>query len=132
MVVVILCNWGRTIHGQFVNKGVPPYDRRTSFAERLVAFRRTAMNPVDALVKSLALEQSVAWLFAGACFLGGGILALAVQLNLLRPLAGQFVPLCAVAGLIGASHGFVAIRLQTLVKTLAALSKAPTAPASLR
>jgi len=90
------------------------------------------MNPVDALVKSLALEQSVAWLFAGACFLGGGILALAVQLNFLRPLAGQFVPLCAVAGLIGASHGLVAIRLQTVAKTLGALSKAPTAPVPVR
>jgi len=90
------------------------------------------MNPVDALVKSLAFEQSVAWLFAGACFVGGGILALAVQLNFLRPLAGQFVPLCAVAGLIGASHGLVAIRLQTLVKTLAEPSKSPAAPAPAR
>ena len=53
------------------------------------------MNPVDALVKSLAREQIMAWLFAGACFLGGGILALAVQLNVLRPLGGQFVPAAA-------------------------------------
>jgi hypothetical protein len=84
-----------------------------------------AMNPVDALVKSLAFEQSMAWLFAGACFLGGGILGLAVQLNFLRPLAGQFLPLCAVAGLIGTSHGMIAFRLQTLAKTLAETSKAP-------
>ncbi len=90
------------------------------------------MNPVDALVKSLAFEQSVAWLLAGACFVGRGILALAVQLSFLRPPAGQFVPLCAVAGLIRASHGFVAIRLQTLVKTLADTSKAPAAPAPFR
>ena len=90
------------------------------------------MNPVDALVKSLACEQLVAWLFAGACFLGGGILGLAVQLNFLRSLAGQFVPLCAVAGLIGASHGLVAFRLQTLAKTLADTSKAPTAPTPVR
>jgi hypothetical protein len=84
-----------------------------------------AMNPVDALVKSLAFEQSMAWLFAGACFLGGGILGLAVQLNFLRPLAGQFLPVCAVAGLIGTSHGMIAFRLQTLAKTLAETSKAP-------
>jgi len=90
------------------------------------------MNSIDALVKSIAFEQSVAWLFAGTCFICGGILALAVQFELLRPLAGQFVPLCAVAGLIGASHGFVAIRLQTVVKTLAATSKAPTAPVPVR
>jgi len=83
------------------------------------------MNPVDALVKSLAFEQSMAWLFAGACFLGGGILGLAVQLNFLRPLAGQFLPVCAVAGLIGTSHGMIAFRLQTLAKTLAETSKAP-------
>jgi hypothetical protein len=90
------------------------------------------MNPVDALVKSLAREQMVAWLFAGACFLGGGILALAVQLNFLRSLAGQFVPLCAVAGLIGASHGLVAFRLQTLAKTLADTSKASNEPTPVR
>lgn len=90
------------------------------------------MNPVDALVKSLALEQSVAWLFAGACFLGGGILALAVQLNFLGPPSRQFVPLCAVAALIGASHGFLVIRLQTLVKTLAEPSKGPATPAPVR
>jgi hypothetical protein len=90
------------------------------------------MNPVDALVKSLAFEQLIAWLFAGACFLGGGILGLAVQLNFLRPLAGQPLPLCAVAGLIGASHGLVAFRLQTLAKTLAETSKAPTAPTPVR
>jgi hypothetical protein len=88
------------------------------------------MNPVDALAKSLAFEQMVAWLFAGACFIGAGILGLAVQLNFLRPVAGQFVPLCTVAGLIGVSHGFVAIRFQTVVNTLAASSKAP--PASTR
>jgi hypothetical protein len=90
------------------------------------------MNPVDALVKSIAFEQSVAWLFAGTCFIGGGILALAVQLELLRPLAGQFVPLCAVAGLIGASHGLVAFRLQTLAKTLADTSKASNEPTPVR
>jgi hypothetical protein len=90
------------------------------------------MNPIDALVKSLAFEQMVAWLFAGACFIGAGILGLAVQLEFLRPVAGQFVPLCAVAGLIGASHGFVAIRLQTVLKTLAATSKAPPAPVPVR
>src|SRR5580704_4949316 len=101
-------------------------------SRRVPWFGRTEMNPVDALVKSLAFEQSVAWLFAGACFVGGGILALAVQLSFLRPPAGQFVPLCAVAGLIGASHGLVAIRLQTLVKTLAETPKAPTAPATFR
>jgi hypothetical protein len=115
-----------------VIEGVRPYDRRILFAHGPVAFRGTAMNPVDALVKSLVVEQMVAWLFAGACFLGGGILGLAVQLNFLRPLAGQFVPLCAVAGLIGASHGFVAIRCQTVVKTLVASFKAPAAPTSVR
>jgi hypothetical protein len=83
------------------------------------------MNAVNALVKSLAFEQSMAWLFAGACFLGGGILGLAVQLNFLRPLAGQFLPLCAVAGLIGTSHGIISFRLQTLAKTLAETLEAP-------
>jgi hypothetical protein len=90
------------------------------------------MNPIDALVKSLAFEQMMAWLVAGACFFAGGILGLAVQLNFLRPLAGQFIPLCALAGLIGASHGLVAIRLQTVVKTLVASLKAPAARASVQ
>jgi hypothetical protein len=67
----------------------------------------------------------MAWRFAGACFLGGGVLGLAVQLNFLRQLAGQFLPLRAVAGLIGTSHGIIASRLQTLAKTLAETSTAP-------
>jgi hypothetical protein len=90
------------------------------------------MNPLDALVKSLGVEQSVALLFAAACFFGAGVLGFAVQLNFLRPVAGQFIPVCGVAGLIGVSHGLLAIRLQGVVKTLAASSKAPAAPASVQ
>ena len=90
------------------------------------------MNPVDALVKSLGVEQTVALLFAAACFFGAGVLGFAVQLDFLRPVAGQFIPVCGVAGLIGVSHGLLAIRLQGVVKTLAASSKAPAAPASVQ
>jgi hypothetical protein len=90
------------------------------------------MNPVDALLKSLGVEQTVALLFAAACFFGAGVLGFAVQLDFLRPVAGQFIPVCGVAGLIGVSHGLLAIRLQGVVRTLAASSKAPPAPTSTR
>jgi hypothetical protein len=83
------------------------------------------MNPVDAIVESLGVEQSVALLFAATCFFGAGVLGFAVQLNFLRPVAGQFIPVCGVAGLIGVSHGILTIRLQRVVKTLAASSKLP-------
>jgi hypothetical protein len=83
------------------------------------------MNPVDALVKSLGVEQSIALLFAAACLFGAAILGFAVQFKFLQPTAGQFAPLCIAIGLIGVSHGIVAVRLQTIVKTLAASSKAP-------
>jgi hypothetical protein len=95
-----------------------------------VSFRGTAMNPVDALLKSLGVEQSVALLFAAACLFGAAILGFAVQFTFLEPTAGQFAPLCIAVGLIGVSHGLLAIRLQAIVKTLAASSKAPTAPVS--
>jgi hypothetical protein len=88
------------------------------------------MNPVDALVKSLGVEQSVAMLSGAICLFGAAILGFAVEFKFLQPTAGQFAPLCIAVGLIGASHGLLAIRLQTIVKTLAASPKAPAAPAS--
>jgi hypothetical protein len=83
------------------------------------------MNPVDALLKSLLVEQSLAYLFAAACLFGAAILGFAVQFKFLQPAAGQFAPLCIAVGLIGTSHGLLAIRLQGVVKTLAASSQAP-------
>jgi len=88
------------------------------------------MNPVDALLKSLGVEQSVALLFAAACLFVAAIPGFAVQFKFLEPTAGQFAPLCIAVGLIGVSHGILAVRLQTVVKTLAASSKAPAAPES--
>jgi hypothetical protein len=116
----------------FAIEGVCPYDRRTSFAHDPVAFGGTAMNPADALVKSLVVEQAVAYLFAAACLFGAAILGFMVQLRFLGPTAGQFAPLCIAVGLIGVSHGILAIRLQTIVKTLTATSKAPASPASVQ
>jgi hypothetical protein len=84
------------------------------------------MNPVDALVKSLGVKQTVALLFAAACFFGAGVLGFAVQLNFLRPVAAQFIPVCGVAGLIGVSHGILTIRLQGIAKALVASTKLPT------
>jgi hypothetical protein len=50
------------------------------------------MNPIDALVKSLHVEQSVAYLFAAVCLFGAASLGLAVQFKFLEPTAGQFAP----------------------------------------
>jgi hypothetical protein len=50
----------------------------------------------------------------------------AVQLDLLRPVMAQFIPVCGVAGLIGVSHGILTIRLQGVAKALAASTKLPS------
>ena len=63
-------------------------------------------------------------------FFAAAILGFAVPFKFLEPTAGQFAPLCIAVGLIGASHGSLALGLPGVVKTLGASSNALAVPAS--
>jgi hypothetical protein len=57
------------------------------------------MNPVDAIIKSLVVEQSVALLFAAACLFGAAILGFTVKAGrvarhyatMMRRVTGRFL-----------------------------------------
>jgi hypothetical protein len=83
------------------------------------------VDPVDVLIKSLNRDRAIALLIAACVCFVAAFSALAVEFKFVSPALRQFVPLIYAVALIAMSHGFLTMRLMSVVKTLAAFSKTP-------
>ena len=81
------------------------------------------MESVEALLKSLNRERMIVWLVAACGCFGAAFAGVAVELKFVSPAMRQFIPLIYTLALIAASHAFLAMRLMSVVKTLAEFAK---------